>query len=501
MKISSLASTSESTPLRKVVSSSFFQRTILLILLSKALFLWIDHAPNFFMGDSAAFIGTALTKWFPPQRSWTYGFFIRWFCLPVHGLLPLMLMQAVTGGVVSGALGICLAGFLNVPRRLTIFLMLISALDPLGILYERMVLPEAFSLGVLALLLTCCFAYHRSPSLLLLANIEVLLVALISLRMQFLLPVAPVVMLLPLLSASPLRRMTGINCGFSQWRLVALHFSFGLICFAGLAFSYAWAMGIKHQHPPALSYGIGFLVLGPLATLIQPEDASTPDLAEAIRNDSMLPLANRDLQNHQIWNPAGLAARIRSCSKGDFYAGDRDAKAIVRHAICRNPMGALRCGVLNHLGYWDLENMPTRLASERDAGPFAPAFTKPLLDHFSLDLSGYPHPAFSKSLHSLSPPWLLALLSSPLIFVLAVLLCRPELRIDLLMVAFIGTAFLIQNTFLSPIPVYRYLHPMAFPYLLALGGLAAAVLARYKKLRSMQLQGGKPWIEPAPFGS
>jgi hypothetical protein len=132
------------------------------------------------------------------QRSWTYGYFIRWFCLPVHSLAPLIIAQTAAGLVTCVTLGYCLRRYFQVSLGVTAALMIACAMDPLQLIHERMVMAEAFSLTVLALVLAGAFSYCQSPRLVTLLILQVLFAALISLRLQFLLPVGLLVLCLPL---------------------------------------------------------------------------------------------------------------------------------------------------------------------------------------------------------------------------------------------------------------------------------------------------------------
>lgn len=43
----------------------------------KLLLLWLDPMPKLFMGDSGAYVQTALTGWIPADRSYFYGYLVR----------------------------------------------------------------------------------------------------------------------------------------------------------------------------------------------------------------------------------------------------------------------------------------------------------------------------------------------------------------------------------------------------------------------------------------
>ena len=65
----------------------------LLVLLIKAVLLIVDPEPQFFLGDSASYIETAVTNWIPPDRSFTYGYVIRYLAVWTGSLTPLVVFQ------------------------------------------------------------------------------------------------------------------------------------------------------------------------------------------------------------------------------------------------------------------------------------------------------------------------------------------------------------------------------------------------------------------------
>jgi hypothetical protein len=45
------------------------------------------------LGDSGAYIWTALTGWIPSDRSYFYGYLVRWLAVWPHSFGPLLLSQ------------------------------------------------------------------------------------------------------------------------------------------------------------------------------------------------------------------------------------------------------------------------------------------------------------------------------------------------------------------------------------------------------------------------
>jgi hypothetical protein len=53
------------------------------------------------MGDSASYIWTALTEWIPADRSYFYGYVVRWLAVWPHSFAPLLLSQTLASAVTA----------------------------------------------------------------------------------------------------------------------------------------------------------------------------------------------------------------------------------------------------------------------------------------------------------------------------------------------------------------------------------------------------------------
>ena len=162
----------------------------LLALAIKAVVLVADPNPQFFLGDSASYIATAVVGWIPPDRSYLYGFLIRWLSVGSESLFSLVLAQTFASAFSAGLLGWNLRRFLEVSPRLAAFITIAYSLDPLQLMYERFVMAETFSLlaamGFFSLVLL--FIDTGRKRYLALASIAGLVS--VALRISFLPPVA-----------------------------------------------------------------------------------------------------------------------------------------------------------------------------------------------------------------------------------------------------------------------------------------------------------------------
>jgi len=72
-----------------------------LVLAIKLLLLWLDPTPKLFIGDSWSYIRTAMIGWIPWDRSYFYGYVVRWLALWLHSFTPLLIVQALVSGATA----------------------------------------------------------------------------------------------------------------------------------------------------------------------------------------------------------------------------------------------------------------------------------------------------------------------------------------------------------------------------------------------------------------
>src|SRR5882757_246175 len=171
-----------------------------LIFAIKLLLLWLDPTPKLFLGDSGAYIWTALTGWIPSDRSYFYGYLVRWLAVWPHSFGPLLLSQMLVSAVTAIVFALICRRFFEMSNRLCFFFGLMCALDPCQLVWERYVMTETFSLLVYVLVLYWSLAYLRDRRLWQLAVVQALSVLLIGFRMSFLPVVQACTILLPLIA-------------------------------------------------------------------------------------------------------------------------------------------------------------------------------------------------------------------------------------------------------------------------------------------------------------
>src|SRR5262245_36729229 len=171
-----------------------------LVVTIKLLLLWLDPMPKLFMGDSGSYIWTALTGWIPGDRSYFYGYLVRWLAVWPHSFTPLLVVQALAGAATAIVFALICSRFFKMSNALSFLFGAFCALDPCQLVWERYVMTEAFSLLVYALVLYWSLAYLRDRRLWQLAIVQALSVLLIGFRMSYLLIVQVCTILLPFIA-------------------------------------------------------------------------------------------------------------------------------------------------------------------------------------------------------------------------------------------------------------------------------------------------------------
>jgi hypothetical protein len=132
-----------------------------LVFAIKLLLLWLDPTPQLYMGDSASYIWTALTEWIPADRSYFYGYLVRWLAVWPHSFAPLLIVQALSSGATTIVFALICSRFFEMSNSLSFLFGLLCALDPCQLAWERYVMTETFSLVVYVLVVYWSLAYLR----------------------------------------------------------------------------------------------------------------------------------------------------------------------------------------------------------------------------------------------------------------------------------------------------------------------------------------------------
>jgi hypothetical protein len=423
------------------------------------------------MGDSGAYIWTALSGWIPPDRSFFYGYVIRWTALWTGSLTWLLVVQVCLSAITCILFSSITRVIFELPERWNYVFGFLCAIDPLQLLYERYVMTEAISLCLYAFVIYHSFLYLKSQRLRNLVIVQAASVLLIGFRMSFLLQVQIATIILPLIAFAPdvlkriRRRSLAEASPMSAARVCAGHLLLSVTLMFLLHTGYKQANGwLSHREPDYL-YSTGATLLAFWAPVLQPQDAPDPRLADLIRRGDEFHLKNPVFRNAQRFRPDHLIDRLRKLEP-DRSKADSLAKKTALHALWRDPIGVLGIGWRTYVGYWNVAGMKKYAESDF-------SFRRPPDDKFRVLLASRFHLSYAKGT-TMSPtqlyyvvawPYYFLILLAPLLSGLAIAL-RSLRRYAILLFIHISVMMAMAMTFGGD--SIRYFQPISFMTLLVL---------------------------------
>ena len=457
-------------------------RALLLLIAIKAAWFFIDARPRLFLGDSASYLLGASSDWMPPDRSFTYPWFLRYAVMPWQSSWSLALVQSLIGVVSAWLLWLLLRRRLGIPEWLALSAAAVFACEPAQVFYERMVMAEACGGLALIAMFSATLEYVASGRVRWLVAMQCLGLIAVSLRMN-LLPVAlamgvlaPLVLWWENKKARPL-----------TWRSGA-HLMLAVVLLAGLHGGYRHFIAQHFGTAPAWIARSGLMKFGLVAPLVKPEhlwaEGVSPNVLSLLRHD----IHDSAERNPQMWAPYGLADVL---GFNDNAEGDALAGRIARRALRDDPLGLLRLGLRNAAMYFDPGSYRPRLevdaASTQQYGSEPQALAQRVLKASIVGSESVESPA--RRWFRLGSSWLLAcwLALAPLAL-LAWWRLRHSNRAaagDVLLLFALG--LVLGQLLFSATISFRYLHPMPAFVLIAVAVLFAPRVSTSRI--SMQISG------------
>ncbi len=434
------------------------------------------------MGDSGSYIWTALSGWIPPDRSFLYGYVIRWTSLLPESLTSLLIVQTFAGALTAILVVLICRTIFKLPPLPSYCFGLVSALDPLQLVWERYVMTETLSLLLYAAMLFIAFSYLARPRLWQIAVVQLLGLLLIAFRISYLLVVQADAVLLPLIAFFPPLYMSFRSKSPNPSRSLTLkrlglHLGTSLILMFALHAAYQRTNGALSERPPAYLYSSGFSVLASWAPTLRPDDSPDPRLGQIIAQGDKFHLSDMRLRNSQLYSPGYLIARWKN-EEPDLAMADRVARQTALHSLLRRPLGVFALGARTFLSYFDTQQLHRQAKSDLGKPNWpAPAVTM-LASHFRnsppLQTGGKAETILQRYFLRAEPYYYAALLAplfgGSLFFFLrkgyvAVLFCH-------------GGIFLATNSLLAVTASVRYLQPMSLLTILIAGGFVELMIDR-----------------------
>jgi hypothetical protein len=464
----------------------------LLIVTLNFLLLALDPLPQLFMGDSGSYLWTALSGWIPPDRSFLYGYLIRWSSLWTGSLTSLLILQAFLGAITAILVAIVCRWIFGLSSGLSYLFGVLCMLDPLELVWHRYVMTETVSLFVYAFVLLFSFLYLKQKRLWQLAVVQILSVLLISFRMSYLLVVQISTFLLPLIAFLPEIRTafwqrSSIFLKASGLRSVGLHLVFSILLMFVLHQGYRKLNGRFAGREPAFLHNSGLSVLTTWAPILKPTDSPDSRLAELIAKGNEFRLNDVWSRDSQLYSPGGLVARWKQIEP-NAAVSNQVAKQTALNALLRRPLDVLSLGAKTFLHYWNFKHI--RRQAKVELGKARNNWPKTKEWNIGARFHLQPPPAREAKTYTLSQRHFLN--SQPYYYVV---LLSPFVCLGLMFFMHQGLVFLLfihssvlfgTVTILSKEASVRYLQPMSLITILIFAALVKAVIDRRSQPTSVR---------------
>jgi hypothetical protein len=482
----------------------------LLIVALKFLLVGLDPVPQLFMGDSASYLLTAVSGWIPPDRSFLYGYVIRWSSLSTGSLTSLLILQAFLSAFAAILVALICRWIFGLAAGLSYLFGVICSLDPLQLVWERYVMTETVSLFFYVFALFFSFLYLKHHRLWQLAIVEILSMLATGFRMSYLLVAQISVILLPLIAFFPeiraaFQKHSSILLKASGLKSAGLHLAFSVLFMFVLQEGYRQLNGRLASREPALLHNTGLSILTTWAPVLKPTDSPDPRLSELIARGNEFELNDVGARDGQLYSPGGLVDRWKQIER-DPAVSNQVARQTALNALLHRPMDVITLGAKTFLRYWDFKHI--RGKAKLELGKKGNNWPKKekwnLATHFRLQ----PPSTRDARTYTLSQRYFLR--SQPYYYLV---LLSPFVCVGLIFFLAEGYVFLLclhswillgTITLLSKDASVRYLQPMSLLTILILAALVKAVIDRRSQPRSIgiheHLHFGRRRSYPQPLG-
>jgi hypothetical protein len=442
-----------------------------LVLAIKLLLLWLDPTAKLYLGDSVSYIWTALTGWIPRDRSYFYGYLIRYLAVWPQSFTLLLVVQALASAATAIVFALICSHFFRMSNRISFLFGLICALDPCQLVWERYVMTETFSLFVYVLVLYWSLLYLRDRRIWQLAVVQAFSVLLIGFRMSYLLVVLACTILLPLIAfalapmravrnQSDLRRLSPLTTGFA-------HVVVSLAIMLLMHGAYKQVYGKLRNRESAYLYDAGAHLASVWAPALEPHDATDPRFGELIAEGGKFNLKDLRLRNAQHFGKGFLIDRWRQI-ENNRKKSDRIAKETAMNALRRRPLEIVGLAMKTYMGYWSMASIQSYAREDLGYGELTEEQVKVLAEKFrftAVKLIPSQPLSLLQRYFLAGWPYYFIVAVSPLTCALATWVSRERAFAFLLFVH--ASILMAVITALSPQASVRYLQPVSILTLLS----------------------------------
>jgi len=446
----------------------------ILVFAIKLLLLWLDPKPQLYLGDSASYIWTALTGWIPPDRSYCYGYLVRWLAVWPHSFTPLLMTQALASGATAIVFALICSRFFGMSNGLSFLFGLLCALDPCQLVWERYVMTESFSLFVYVLVLYWSLAYLRDRRLWQLVVVQALAVLLIGLRISYLLVVQACAIALPLIAfgrcaLSALRNRSGSRASeLSVLTTPLTHVIASIAMMFVMHGAYKQLNGLLTKREPAYLYSAGTHLVAVWAPALEPSDATDSRFRDLIANGDEFKINDLSLRNAQHFGKGFLIDRWTKIEK-NRRKREHIARETAMNALHRRPLQIVELAMRTYLGYWSVSSVQGYAREDLGNGVLTDEEVNRIAEKFRFRMEKtVPTQPFSLSQRYFLAAWpyYFVIIVSPLTCAFGTWLDRDRAFAVLLFVH--SSILMLVVTALSPQASIRYLHPLSVLTLLSI---------------------------------
>lgn len=468
---------------------------ILGIFCIKLVLFLLDPVPKFFLGDSGWYIGTAFLDWIPLDRSFTYGYLIRFLTFGSESFTsksftPLVASQVLASAASTVLLVYALKKYFSIKPSVAYILGILCAVEPIQLLYERHVMTETFSLFCFALYMVASFEYLSSRRLGHLCLSLVLGTALITLRVSFLPLILVNTVFLPVLASfDPFlrRRKTALSetSSSSSWsnlfRVQVAHLVIAVLLTGLLHNGYKQAFSKFSGYPPAYNAADGYFLVAIWAPAVEPVDFPYPGLRAEVFGNLSYDHRDRSNRTEQLFADGGLVENIRSAIPGPD--GNKAAKQTAMNALKRDPAAVITLSLRTLRDYFHLDILREGIANDLAMDDDQVSLYRECQETFG-HYVGFPTPVgqpqpmtLTKSYYKVAIPWYWFLIFTPILCIPALFRAKDRLvRVMMIEAGLAIYASVAIACFITVVPVVRYLHPVSwlvfFPLAVLVNGAA-----------------------------
>jgi len=429
---------------------------------------WLDPTMGFFFGDSASYLYTAVSEWIPPDRSYSYGFLVRYATLGNRSLDWLVINQILLSVLVCLLVAVILIRFLRCSPGIAAAAALLCTIEPVQLLYERYLMAENMSLFAFALFIFCLLSYLRRGQLPWLVVATLLGVLAVSLRTAYLPAVFGCSMLAVLYHATYGASGRGSD-GDTDRRMGArisagvAHLAVFLVLFINV---YALERSVvKYPESP-------YFLVAAWAPLLAADDFPSDPVLEKLTQGLPCALADSNERVAQLWIDGCLISRIKKHFPNPGEALSY-ARQLSMRILLHDPVGMVRLAEDNWLQEWNEASLRSILDLDRGRYPPTPDdFVDLVKTHFGEDVSNrHLKESLTRDWYGLGYWWYHWLQVAPLVLLLWWLITRRHSSPASLILAAASLSLLVVVTSTVTIESMRFYHGIAWLSVIALGSM------------------------------